>query len=157
MSGLRDIWARWRNFPVAMTAALVALLLLAGFAVIVQSEANYRGQKIQETRVQAEILAASVVARARLRRRDRRARIGRRAPGQSPGADGGDLRSARRARRRLCARSGGRCPRASRRRRARTAMSSSPKCRSRDRASGSAPPIWPPTPSPSRRGSRAIC
>jgi signal transduction histidine kinase/CheY-like chemotaxis protein len=62
MNPLARIAERWRNMPVAATGVLVALLLIAGFAVIVQNEAVYHGQKVQETRVQAEILAASVVA-----------------------------------------------------------------------------------------------
>ena len=62
MNPLVRLTERWRNFPVALTAGFVALLLIAGFAVIVQSEAVYHGQKVQETRVQADILAASVVA-----------------------------------------------------------------------------------------------
>ncbi|QAY79290.1 ATP-binding protein [Sphingosinicella sp. BN140058] len=50
---------RWPKVPVA--AALMALVLLAvGLAVIFQSDRAYGLQKIEETRVQAEILAASV-------------------------------------------------------------------------------------------------
>ena len=50
---------RWPKVPVA--AALMALVLLAvGLAVIFQSDRSYGLQKIEETRVQAEILAASV-------------------------------------------------------------------------------------------------
>jgi len=41
---------------------VVAVLLLAGIGVIVQSEAAYRDLQQQETRVQADILAASVAA-----------------------------------------------------------------------------------------------
>jgi len=40
----------------------VSVLLLAGLGVIVQNEAAYRDRQQQETRVQAEILAASVAA-----------------------------------------------------------------------------------------------
>jgi signal transduction histidine kinase len=52
---------RWSNAPVAIVS-MVALLLLAGIGIIVQSEAAYRELQQQETRVQAEILAASVAA-----------------------------------------------------------------------------------------------
>jgi signal transduction histidine kinase len=49
------------NAPAAIVAA-VALLLLAATGVIAQNEAAYRDLQVQETRVQAEILAASVTA-----------------------------------------------------------------------------------------------
>ncbi len=52
---------RWSAAPVAIVA-VVAVLLLAGIGVIVQSEAAYRDLQQQETRVQADILAASVAA-----------------------------------------------------------------------------------------------
>ena len=52
---------------------MVALLLLAGIGIILQSEAAYRDLQEQETRVQAEILAASVDRGARFRRSRRRA------------------------------------------------------------------------------------
>jgi uncharacterized membrane protein affecting hemolysin expression len=49
---------RWPKIPVA--AALMALVLLAvGLTVIFQNDRFYRQQKIEETKVQAEILAAS--------------------------------------------------------------------------------------------------
>ena len=51
----------WRNAPVAIVAT-VALLLLAGIGIILQNEAAYRDLQAQETRVQAEILSASVTA-----------------------------------------------------------------------------------------------
>jgi hypothetical protein len=52
---------RWPNVPVA--AGIMALLLLGiGLAVIFQNESSYREQKLRETRIQAEILAASVTA-----------------------------------------------------------------------------------------------
>jgi len=56
--------AGWfRNLPSAITAALVvAVVLAAGTAIILQSEASYREQKSEETQVQAGILAASIVA-----------------------------------------------------------------------------------------------
>ena len=56
--------AAWlRNLPAAMAAGLVALVVLAaGTAIIVQSESSYQQQKTEETRVQGEILAASIVA-----------------------------------------------------------------------------------------------
>jgi signal transduction histidine kinase len=60
--GMTRITAQLRSFPVAITGTLVAVLLLAGLIVIVESEAAYHGQEVQETRVQAEILAASAVA-----------------------------------------------------------------------------------------------
>jgi signal transduction histidine kinase len=52
---------RWSAAPLAIVA-MVVLLLLAGIGVIVQSEAAYRDLQQQETRVQADILAASVAA-----------------------------------------------------------------------------------------------
>jgi signal transduction histidine kinase len=52
---------RWRAAPVAIVA-MVSLLLLAGIGIILQNEAAYRDLQAQETRVQAEILAASVTA-----------------------------------------------------------------------------------------------
>jgi signal transduction histidine kinase len=52
---------RWPNVPVA--AGAMALLLLAiGLAVIFQNDSNYREEKFRETRIQAEILAASATA-----------------------------------------------------------------------------------------------
>ena len=52
---------RWRSAPLAV-AAMAALLLLAGIGIILQNEAAYRDLQAQETRVQAEILSASVTA-----------------------------------------------------------------------------------------------
>jgi signal transduction histidine kinase len=52
---------KWSAAPAAIVAVVV-LLLLAGIGVIVQSEAAYRDLQQQETRVQADILAASVSA-----------------------------------------------------------------------------------------------
>ena len=52
---------RWGNAPFAIVAT-VALLLLAGIGIILQNEAAYRDLQAQETRVQAEILSASVAA-----------------------------------------------------------------------------------------------
>jgi signal transduction histidine kinase/CheY-like chemotaxis protein len=56
--------AAWlRNLPPMVAAALFALVVLgAGTGIILQSESSYRQQKSEETQVQAEILAASVVA-----------------------------------------------------------------------------------------------
>ncbi|RYD59274.1 MAG: response regulator [Sphingomonadales bacterium] len=56
--------AAWlRGLPSAIAAGLVALVVLAaGTAIIVQSESSYQQEKQEETRVQGEILAASVVA-----------------------------------------------------------------------------------------------
>jgi signal transduction histidine kinase/CheY-like chemotaxis protein len=52
---------RWPNVPIA--AGVMALLLLAiGLAVIFQNESAYRDQKLRETTIQADILAASVTA-----------------------------------------------------------------------------------------------
>ncbi len=51
----------WIDAP-AVIVVVVVLLLLAGIGVIIQSEAAYRDLQQQETRVQAEILAASVTA-----------------------------------------------------------------------------------------------
>ena len=52
---------RWSNAP-TFIVSFVALLVLAGLGVIIQNEAAYRDLQAQETRVQAEILAASVTA-----------------------------------------------------------------------------------------------
>ena len=51
----------WIDAPAAIVAVVV-LILLIGIGVIMQSEAAYRDLQEQETRVQAEILAASVTA-----------------------------------------------------------------------------------------------
>jgi signal transduction histidine kinase/CheY-like chemotaxis protein len=52
---------RWPNVPIA--AGVMALLLLAiGLGVIFQNESAYREQKLRETTIQADILAASVTA-----------------------------------------------------------------------------------------------
>ena len=51
----------WSNAPAAIVL-IAGLLLLAGIGVIAQNEAAYRDLQSQETRVQAEILAASVAA-----------------------------------------------------------------------------------------------
>jgi signal transduction histidine kinase len=51
----------WLNAP-GMIVGIVILLVLAGIGVIIQNEAAYRDLQRQETRVQAEILAASVAA-----------------------------------------------------------------------------------------------
>jgi signal transduction histidine kinase/CheY-like chemotaxis protein len=61
MKRLARLSERWSNAPVAIIA-LVALLLVAGIGAIAQNEAAYRDLQEQETRVQAEILAASVAA-----------------------------------------------------------------------------------------------
>ena len=52
---------RWSNAPTTIVAVVI-LLLLAGIGIIAQNEAAYRDLQAQETRVQAEILAASVTA-----------------------------------------------------------------------------------------------
>jgi signal transduction histidine kinase len=52
---------RWTNAPIAIIAT-VALLLIAGILIILQNEAAYRDLQVQETRIQADILAASVAA-----------------------------------------------------------------------------------------------
>ena len=52
---------RWKSIPAATSLAAI-LLLLVGLAVIYQNDNNYRFSKDRETRVQAEILAASVTA-----------------------------------------------------------------------------------------------
>jgi signal transduction histidine kinase len=61
MKRLADLQARWSSMPMAIVAA-VALLLLAGIGIILQSEAAYRELQTQEARVQSDILAASVTA-----------------------------------------------------------------------------------------------
>lgn len=63
----RDLAARFaawlRGLPAAAAAGLVALVVMgAGTAIIIQSETSYQQQKSEETRVQGEILAASIVA-----------------------------------------------------------------------------------------------
>lgn len=57
----RRLARRWGLTPTTI-GAIVGLLLLAGLGIIAQNEAAYRDIKVQETRVQAEILAASVTA-----------------------------------------------------------------------------------------------
>ena len=58
---MRSLADRWRSVPAA--AAFLALaLLLTGLGVIYQNERAYQAQKLSETRVQADILAASVTA-----------------------------------------------------------------------------------------------
>ena len=61
MKRLVNLPLRWSNMPAVVVAA-VSLLLLAGIGIILQSEAAYREMQTEETRVQSEILAASVVA-----------------------------------------------------------------------------------------------
>jgi len=61
MARLPRLSRTWIDAPAAIVAVVV-LLLLAGIGVIMQSEAAYRDLQEQETRVQAEILAASVTA-----------------------------------------------------------------------------------------------
>ena len=61
MRRLARLPERWSNAPLAIVA-MVALLLLAGIGIILQNEAAYRDLQAQETRVQADILAASVTA-----------------------------------------------------------------------------------------------
>lgn len=61
MKPLARLADRWQAVPRA-ASLIAALLLLIGLGVIYQSEQGYRAQKIDETRVQAEILAASVTA-----------------------------------------------------------------------------------------------
>jgi signal transduction histidine kinase/CheY-like chemotaxis protein len=61
MRRLVRIAERW--YPMRLAAAWLALLLVvAGLGVIVLSERDYQLQKLRETRVQAEILAASATA-----------------------------------------------------------------------------------------------
>jgi len=61
MRRLTRLPERWSNAPYAIVA-MVALLLLAGIGIILQNEAAYRDLQAQETRVQADILSASVTA-----------------------------------------------------------------------------------------------
>ncbi|MEA3042882.1 MAG: hypothetical protein QOH47_720 [Sphingomonadales bacterium] len=61
MRRIAHLPVRWSNAPLAIVA-MVALLLLAGIGIILQNEAAYRDLQAQETRVQADILAASVTA-----------------------------------------------------------------------------------------------
>jgi len=61
MAKLPRLPRTWIDAPAAIVAVVV-LLLLVGIGVIMQSEAAYRDLQEQETRVQAEILAASVTA-----------------------------------------------------------------------------------------------
>ena len=53
--------ARWRPWPVAAIAGAAALLI-AGVLMGLVSEASYRTQRLHETAVQADILAASLAA-----------------------------------------------------------------------------------------------
>ena len=50
---------RWRPWPLAAVAGAAALLI-AGVVMGLISEAGYRSQRLHETTVQAEILAASL-------------------------------------------------------------------------------------------------
>ena len=52
---------RWRPWPVAAIAGAAALLI-AGVLMGLVSEASYRSQRLHETAVQADILAASLAA-----------------------------------------------------------------------------------------------
>jgi signal transduction histidine kinase len=52
---------QWRSGPLTIFA-IALFLLLAGMGIILQNEASYREIKAEETRVQAEILAATVAA-----------------------------------------------------------------------------------------------
>jgi signal transduction histidine kinase len=52
---------RWRSVPLAASLAAI-LLLVAGLAIVFLNERSYQAQQLSETRVQAEILAASVGA-----------------------------------------------------------------------------------------------
>lgn len=61
MKPLLGLPERWSNAPTAIIAVVI-LLLLAGIGIIAQNEVAYRDLQAQETRVQAEILAASVTA-----------------------------------------------------------------------------------------------
>ena len=61
MKFTRRLSRRWGMAPAAV-GGIVVLLLLAGLGTIAQNEAAYRDIKAQETRIQAEILAASVTA-----------------------------------------------------------------------------------------------
>jgi signal transduction histidine kinase len=51
----------WRSGPAAIFA-IALFLLLAGLGIIIQNEASYREAKANETRIQADILAATVAA-----------------------------------------------------------------------------------------------
>ena len=63
MSRLSRIAAWLRNLPGWLTAGIVVLIVLgSGTTIILQSEASYREQKSEEAQVQADILAASIVA-----------------------------------------------------------------------------------------------
>jgi signal transduction histidine kinase/CheY-like chemotaxis protein len=61
MRRLARLPERWSGAPSAIVA-IVVLLLLAGIGIILQNEAAYRDLQAQETRVQADILSASVTA-----------------------------------------------------------------------------------------------
>ena len=87
MGVLARLPERWRNAPLAIVA-MVALLLLAGIGIILQNEAAYRDLQAQETRVQAEILSASVTAALDFGDAPGGAGGGRRDPGQPPGPHG---------------------------------------------------------------------
>ena len=61
MKPLTRLADRWPNAPAA-AGVMALLLLIAGLGVIFQNESIHRAQKLNETRVQADILAASVTA-----------------------------------------------------------------------------------------------
>jgi signal transduction histidine kinase len=66
---LATLPARWSNAPAAIIL-VVAFLMLAGIGVILQNEAAYRALQAQETRAQADILAAGVTAALDFRDRE---------------------------------------------------------------------------------------
>jgi len=61
MRRLPKLPTRWINAPAAIIL-IVALLVLAGVGIILQNEAAYRDLQEQETRAQADILAAGLTA-----------------------------------------------------------------------------------------------
>jgi signal transduction histidine kinase/ActR/RegA family two-component response regulator len=61
VKGRFSLTSRWRPWPIAAVAGAIALLL-AGLFMGLASEASYRAQRVRETAVQADILAASLAA-----------------------------------------------------------------------------------------------
>ena len=53
--------AAWRSAPVAIFTVAI-LIVIAGIAIVLQNESNFRQNRINQTLVQAEILASSVAA-----------------------------------------------------------------------------------------------
>jgi signal transduction histidine kinase len=61
VNGLKDLATRWSQIPL-LAGGFALLLLVAGLGIIFQNARSYHEEQTRSTRVQAEILGASVVA-----------------------------------------------------------------------------------------------